>query len=63
MPLVSCPDCSREISPKAYQCPHCGLPRRRGFRWGVRIGVALLVALVLYITLMTVMDALLLALR
>lgn len=24
--LISCPDCSKEISPRATSCPHCGAP-------------------------------------
>lgn len=27
MPLMSCPDCGKEISESAISCPHCGLPR------------------------------------
>jgi tellurium resistance protein TerD len=26
MALISCPECSREISDKAAACPHCGCP-------------------------------------
>ncbi len=26
MPLITCPDCNREISDRAPACPHCGLP-------------------------------------
>lgn len=28
MALISCPECSREISDKAAACPHCGCPRQ-----------------------------------
>ena len=27
MPLMSCPDCGKEISESAISCPNCGLPR------------------------------------
>lgn len=27
MALISCPECSKEISDKAAACPHCGCPR------------------------------------
>ena len=27
MPLMSCPDCGKEISDSAISCPNCGLPR------------------------------------
>lgn len=30
MPLVSCPDCRRDVSPRAPSCPHCGAPIARG---------------------------------
>jgi zinc-ribbon domain len=26
MPLITCPDCSHEISTSAEVCPHCGRP-------------------------------------
>ena len=26
MPLLSCPDCGREVSTRARQCVHCGRP-------------------------------------
>jgi len=26
MPLIKCPECSKEISDKAEACPHCGFP-------------------------------------
>jgi len=26
MPLISCPECEREVSDKASTCPHCGGP-------------------------------------
>ncbi len=26
MPLISCPDCHKEISDKTPTCPHCGHP-------------------------------------
>lgn len=28
MPLIICPDCSKEISDTAYNCPNCGRPMR-----------------------------------
>jgi hypothetical protein len=28
MTLIACPECAREISDEAYQCPHCGKPMR-----------------------------------
>jgi len=28
MALVTCPDCSREVSSNAVSCPHCGAPLR-----------------------------------
>ena len=28
MPLISCPECKKEISDKADFCPHCGLPSK-----------------------------------
>jgi hypothetical protein len=27
MALINCPECRREISDKAFMCPHCGAPR------------------------------------
>ena len=27
MPLMTCPDCGKEISDAAIACPNCGLPR------------------------------------
>lgn len=32
--LTTCPSCNKDVSPKAYDCPHCGHPIRkpkRGF--------------------------------
>ena len=29
MALIDCPDCKREISDKAQNCPHCGFPINR----------------------------------
>lgn len=29
MPLINCPECSREISDQAESCPHCGYPVAR----------------------------------
>lgn len=29
MPLVKCPDCNKEISDKAPNCPGCGCPMKR----------------------------------
>jgi hypothetical protein len=26
MPLLTCPDCQKEISDRAPACPHCGAP-------------------------------------
>jgi hypothetical protein len=26
MSLISCPECKKEISDKAFDCPHCGRP-------------------------------------
>ena len=26
MALISCPECGKEISDKAFACPHCGNP-------------------------------------
>jgi DNA-directed RNA polymerase subunit RPC12/RpoP len=26
MPLITCPDCSKELSDQALSCPHCGRP-------------------------------------
>ena len=26
MPLVTCKDCSAQVSDKAHSCPHCGRP-------------------------------------
>lgn len=26
MALITCPDCSREVSDRAPACPHCGAP-------------------------------------
>ena len=34
MPLITCPECNRQISDKARACPHCGLPMRGRARWG-----------------------------
>ena len=28
MPLISCPECTKQISDRAEACPHCGLPAR-----------------------------------
>lgn len=28
MPLITCPDCSKEISDAAPTCPHCGRPNK-----------------------------------
>ena len=28
MAMISCPECNREVSEKAYFCPHCGCPIR-----------------------------------
>ncbi len=30
MPLISCPDCSREVSDKADACPQCAFPIAKG---------------------------------
>lgn len=29
MALMKCPECEREISDKAYSCPHCGFPMKQ----------------------------------
>ena len=26
MPLITCPDCKKEVSDRAPACPHCGAP-------------------------------------
>jgi hypothetical protein len=31
MPVVTCPDCGREVSTLAAACPHCGRPSPAGF--------------------------------
>lgn len=30
MPVIACPDCSRDVSPLAPMCPHCGRPSPAG---------------------------------
>jgi len=30
MPVISCPDCNRDVSPLAPACPHCGRPSPGG---------------------------------
>ncbi len=30
MALIACSECNKEISDKAFSCPHCGAPRRSG---------------------------------
>src|SRR5438045_9704226 len=30
MPVISCPDCGRDVSPLAPACPHCGRPSPGG---------------------------------
>jgi hypothetical protein len=30
MPLLTCPDCTREVSAAAHACPHCGRPQNAG---------------------------------
>lgn len=34
--LIKCPECSLQISDKAYSCPHCGLPMKPGSRKHIR---------------------------
>lgn len=29
MPVTNCPTCGQQVSPKAYDCPHCGHPLRK----------------------------------
>jgi hypothetical protein len=29
MSLTHCPECKKEISDKAFDCPHCGCPRKK----------------------------------
>lgn len=31
MPVITCPDCGREVSTSATACPHCGRPSPAGF--------------------------------
>lgn len=31
MPVITCPDCGRDVSPLATACPHCGRPSPSGF--------------------------------
>jgi hypothetical protein len=31
MPVITCPDCGRDVSPLATACPHCGRPSPAGF--------------------------------
>src|ERR1700745_3878898 len=31
MPVITCPDCGREVSTLATACPHCGRPSPSGF--------------------------------
>lgn len=37
MALIACPECSKQISDKAYACPNCGYPTsaaaKRSFGW------------------------------
>lgn len=30
--LTTCPSCSKDVSPKAFDCPHCGHPIRKAKR-------------------------------
>jgi predicted amidophosphoribosyltransferase len=52
--LFSCPDCARQISTRAHQCPHCGRPLMPNglvwqniFKWVFGIIMGLLLALLL----------------
>src|SRR4051794_9912175 len=36
MPLVTCPDCSKQISDRVRACPQCGRPLRRQLSAGTK---------------------------
>jgi len=36
MPLISCPECGRDVSEQAADCPQCGHPIAKGARQRVR---------------------------
>ncbi len=31
MPLIKCPECSKQVSERAHSCPHCGYPLEKEF--------------------------------
>jgi hypothetical protein len=46
MPLITCHECSKEISTTATACPHCGAPRQaesQAAKWviGILGGIAI----------------------
>lgn len=46
MPLITCPDCRKEISPQAKSCLHCGRPMRY---WTLgRVVIALILGIIIF---------------
>lgn len=43
MALINCPECQREISTEATQCPHCGAKKKSppSYWWAVFIGLTI----------------------
>lgn len=40
MPLIACPECNRQVSDRAPQCPSCGTPIGAGGPSAVKVSVA-----------------------
>ncbi len=48
MALIECPDCHKEISPKARVCIHCGRPMRKAPRDGTNKALIIIIIIVLF---------------
>ena len=40
MPVAPCPDCGKDVSTAAPNCPHCGRPTRRPRPWARWLQIA-----------------------
>ncbi|HEV7747259.1 MAG TPA: hypothetical protein VGO56_19845 [Pyrinomonadaceae bacterium] len=47
MALISCPDCTKEISGTAKACPYCGYPPRiKNQKPGIRLTIAVVIVVI-----------------
>jgi hypothetical protein len=48
MKLINCPACSKQISPDAESCPHCGNPIKPKQSFGYVLGVLVILVILIW---------------